>query len=589
MTAFIQIATQSFRALAWAVCLALPPASLPGQTIPHPGAVRLALQNADARAPRPKSVIELQGLRASQRALSRDGTRLTLTSLNPHANGWFLLELERPGRQPETYHLENPAPLTRDVSLSDDPAPAILLTEGQAQIKCRPWAVATPELSDARASGLPFAPLCDGRLYLRNPVSGARTNLERTAEFLRDNLWFGESLVGLVKDTLYKDRYLASGQVLAGADPGAVDRLMGRAALRDFPVMYTTMTFDLVGATPKRMEMGAWYAIGGAPGIYASALQPRMIAPEILRRRGEANGLDGIEGRADVYFVAFDMTHFDIGYETGTEHPRLDWSSRPSGPGRNWSLPGPDGFDTARPLATVGMINPEEARRVAATFTGGFKRDHGAFRFGPMARSNNGHHYGFVVHGTVLSSLQPDLSTLYVLDDGTIGMKTWTEADNALLPQIRFARQNGVPIIERDATTGRGVVGPLVRQWGAGNWSGSANADLRTLRAGACMKTAAGRTFLIYGWFSTATPSAMARTFQAYGCDYAMLLDMNALEHTYMALYTPGKAGGLDTRHLVAGMSRIDEQSRDGRPIPRFIGFPDNRDFFYLMRKESPR
>ncbi|MCE8471155.1 hypothetical protein LZ189_19270, partial [Rhodovulum sulfidophilum] len=96
MTAFIQIATQSFRALAWAVCLALPPASLPGQTIPHPGAVRLALQNADARAPRPKSVIELQGLRASQSALSRDGTRLTLTSLNPHANGWFLLELERP-------------------------------------------------------------------------------------------------------------------------------------------------------------------------------------------------------------------------------------------------------------------------------------------------------------------------------------------------------------------------------------------------------------------------------------------------------------------------------------------------------------
>ena len=29
----------------------------------------------------------------------------------------------------------------------------------------------------------------------------------------------------------------------------------------------------------------------------------------------------------------------------------------------------------------------------------------------------------------------------------------------------------------------------------------------------------------------------MARVFQAYGCRYAMLLDMNALEHTYLATY----------------------------------------------------
>ncbi|PTW40299.1 hypothetical protein [Rhodovulum kholense] len=586
MTAYFQTAAQTFRALACAAAMAVPPTAVTGQTIPHPGAVRLAIQNADAQAPRAKSVVELQGLRASQTALSRDGTRVRLTSLNPYANGWFLLEIDRPGQRSEAYHLENPDPLTRDVALSDDPVPAILLTEGQTRIKCRPWTVATPELSDARTSGLPFAPICDGQLYLRNPVSGARTNLERTAEFLRDNVWFGESLVGFVKDTLYKDRYLASGEVLAGADPGEVNRMLGRADLRDFPVMYTTMTFSLVGATPERMEMGAWYAVRGAPGIYASALQPRMISPEILGRRGETNALDGVESRADVYLVAFDMTNFDIGYETGTEHPRLEWSSRPSGAGRSWTLPGPDGFDTARPLATMGMVNPQEARRIAATFTGGFKRDHGAFRFGPMAGFNNGHHYGFVVQGTVLSSLQPGLSTLFVLDDGTVGMKTWTEADNALLPQIRFARQNGVPIIERDPATGNGVVGPLVRQWGAGNWSGSANADLRTLRAGACMKTAAGRQFLIYGWFSTATPSAMARTFQAYGCDYAMLLDMNAIEHTYMALYTPEKGGGIDARHLVAGMSRIDEKSRDGHVIPRFIGFPDNRDFFYLMRKE---
>lgn len=87
-------------------------------------------------------------------------------------------------------------------------------------------------------------------------------------------------------------------------------------------------------------------------------------------------------------------------------------------------------------------------------------------------------------------------------------MKTWTEEDNAMLPRIRFARQNGVPLVED------GIPGPLVPpHWGGpGNWSGSAEAKLRTLRAGgACMKEANGKQWLIYGWFSTATPSAMAR------------------------------------------------------------------------------
>ncbi|MGC9418659.1 MAG: hypothetical protein ACP5EN_06755, partial [Rhodovulum sp.] len=137
-----------------------------------------------------------------------------------------------------------------------------------------------------------------------------------------------------------------------------------------------------------------------------------------------------------------------------------------------------------------------------------------------------------------------------------------------------------------DDETGRPVPGALVRHWLPGNWSGSAKAELRTLRAGACMRQVGERPFLAYAWFSTATPSAMARVFQAYDCDYAMLLDMNAMEHTYMALYTPGPAGGIDTRHLVSGMSQIDARRRDGTRIPRFLGSADNRDFFYLLRKE---
>ncbi|MFN3147931.1 MAG: hypothetical protein ACE368_23215 [Paracoccaceae bacterium] len=121
---------------------------------------------------------------------------------------------------------------------------------------------------------------------------------------------------------------------------------------------------------------------------------------------------------------------------------------------------------------------------------------------------------------------------------------------------------------------------------GPGNWSGSAEAELRTLRAGACIVEGDDTRYLLYGYFSTATPSAMARTFQGYGCTYAMLLDMNALEHTYLALYVR-RDGSVEVQHIVPGMSGVDKRYRDGTVIPRFLGYPDNRDLFYVMRKEG--
>ena len=84
---------------------------------------------------------------------------------------------------------------------------------------------------------------------------------------------------------------------------------------------------------------------------------------------------------------------------------------------------------------------------------------------------------------------------------------------------------------------------------------------------------------------STATPSGMARSFQAYGCDYAMLLDMNALEHTYLGLYSFDDSGQMQVDHNMRGMNNLDKSGSNG-VIPRFIGYPDNRDVFYLVRKE---
>jgi hypothetical protein len=328
------------------------------------------------------------------------------------------------------------------------------------------------------------------------------------------------------------------------------------------------------------MVPGAWYAANGVPGVYVSIIQPGMIDSAVLQSdKTLANNLDGVESSSLCYLIAFDLARFELGFALGTEHPGVGWSAHIQPQVRDRSLPGPDGIGGIAPLVSTGLVSPENARRTVATFTGGFKREHGAFMYGDLALKNHGSHYGFIENGVVFSKLQQGLATILMLDDGSIQMKTWTDADNRLLPQIKHARQNGVPLIEF------GAPGARVASWGAGNWSGSEDKKLRTIRAGAALQENAGKRFLIYAVFSDATPSAMARVFQAYRCDYAMLLDMNALEHTYLALYR--RSGSqLLVEHLIKGMSQVDE-SMSGETVPRFLGFPDNRDFFYVMRRDA--
>lgn len=326
------------------------------------------------------------------------------------------------------------------------------------------------------------------------------------------------------------------------------------------------------------MTPGAWYAAAQNPGIYVSVLLPSFIDPAILTSyKTLVNNLDNVEASALCYLIAFDLDQYELGYALGTEHPRVDWSDHVLAKVKDTALPGPDGIGSIAPLVSTGLIRPEDGRRTVATFTGGFKRTHGAFKYGDLALQNHGSHYGFIENGVVFSKLQPGLATVFMLDDGSLQMKTWTEADNGLLAHVKHARQNGVPIVEADAP------GRLVNRWGPGNWSGSEDERLRTMRAGIALQKSAGRSFLIYAVFSDAKPSAMARVFQAYGCSYAMLTDMNALEHTYLAVYRRTGAH-LFVDHLLKGMSVLDKSAGE-EIIPRFLGYPDNRDFFYVMRR----
>lgn len=537
------------------------------------------------------SVVDLQAYSQTTKANIRSkGGRAgvgTLTNLNPTINVWFVLGVTWTDGLPTAWHLENTEPRTRQILLDSKYSSGLVIMEGNSRYPCDLFT--TGALEQARASNQIYAPLCGGRLYLRNPAKGARTALESATEFLRNQVWGGEAVISIFHQLL-AGRYRDTGDVRSAPQPPLGSGRAGpQAALVDGarPAVIMPGNLGIASDAPSAgMVPGAWYATTANPAVYVSVLQPGLIAAGILKsNRGIVGPLDSTEASSLCYLIAFDLDRVDLGFALGTDHPAVNWSPRVPAQVRDLAMPGPDGIGNIAPLVATGLLPPASGRRTIATFTGGFKREHGAFRSGDLSLRNHGSHYGFIENGVVLSKLQPGLATVMVLDDGAVDLKTWSENDNRMLPRIRHARQNGVPLVELDEATRTAVPGRLVPNWGAGNWSGSETGKLRTIRAGLALQSTNGRRFLIYAVFSSATPAAMARIFQAYGCVYAMQLDMNALEHTYLSLLH--RAGtSLSVEHLIKGMDVLDKDS-GGQVVPRFLGYPDNRDFFYVMERPS--
>lgn len=549
---------------------------------------------------RAKTVGELQPLRRSTTGRITAGAgqqgEATLTDLNPRIAAWWLLELAwDDGRGKATYHLENSDPEHTEILLDPGFPEGLVLRSGGRDEPCQLWSGAGPTaLEQARAAAVAYAPLCGGRLFLRGVVQGRRSNLERATDLLRDHVRGGEQITVFVREKLYQDAFLETAELIAPKDPaaprrprppGAPDRPRIDPRYDGYRLATTELGITLEDVRGEGVAAGRWYAAANHDGVFLSTLSPRLVAAEVATAQGRrVNPLDDVEIDALVYLVAVDLAHFELGFALGTEHPRVDWSERAAAGVRPSGMPGPDGIASAAPLVRTGQLSPDAAQRVEATFVGGFKRSHGAFKHGALASLNRATHYGFIEQGMILSKLQPGLATVVIWEDGTVELATWSAANDARLSEIRHARQNGVPILEPDPATGEVVPGALLTRWGEGNWSGSADKKLRSLRAGLCLQEGRDGRYLIYGYFSSATPSAMARVFGACGCSYAMLLDMNALEHSYLALYRTAGDRFL-TEHLIDGMEVLDRKSGD-QELPRFVAIADNRDFFYLSRKE---
>jgi hypothetical protein len=548
------------------------------------------------QTPVPKTIIDLQPFqRSSTVNFQSPGARgaATLINLNPRINAWFLLTLKWPGSETAvSYHLENVSPKTQVIAIDPAQPYGLRITVDGRDLDCELWLDGrTTVLQQAQGSGLPFAPLCGDRLYLRNAVAGTYTHLERVTNFLRDHVWGGEQIVGFVRSTVFRDAFIEKGvtgapqsAAIPATPPRGPREAAINAAFATPPVVPENMEID-VGQGAGGLSMGRWYPVRDAPGIFVSLVEPRAVDVSASGAHQVPHELDPVEASALTYLVAMDLSQYELGFVLGTDHPRVGWSERVLESVRDPRLPGPDGIGSVAPLVVNGIVPPAAVAQTAAAFAGGFKREHGAFRYGGLALRNHGSHYGFIEQGTVFSTLQPELATLIVSEDGAVRMKTWTVADEPLLPHIKHARQNGVPLIEHDENTGVSSPGALVGAWGPGNWSGSDDERLRTLRAGACLQETGAARYLIYGYFSTATPAAMARVFQAYRCRYAMHLDMNALEHTYFALYTHAN-GRIVVQHLIEGMTEVDRKGGGDSLAPRFLSFPDDRDFFYLTRRK---
>jgi hypothetical protein len=214
--------------------------------------------------------------------------------------------------------------------------------------------------------------------------------------------------------------------------------------------------------------------------------------------------------------------------------------------------------------------------RTVGTFTGGFQRHHSAFKAGPYSSINKASHYGFMEKGVVMSTIVPNLATIVMNSDGTTDFKTWKTEDEAGLAKVRDIRQNGVPLIED------GIPHPLVSSWVAGNWSGSAEVQLKTPRVSACLLERGSKRYLMVSYFTTHTPNAMARVLQAYGCKYAVHLDMNSPVFAYSAFFTQLPGGKFKIEHLHKSMAEGDVKA-NGVTAPKSILTPTYKDFFYIF------
>ena len=248
----------------------------------------------------PSSIVDLQPFRqvSSMNIESEKGLRgtATLVNLNPTVNAWYLLRVLWQDSSQASYHLENPQPRSQTLAFDPKYPAGVELLQGSGRQSCKLFGDgANGPLAEAGKSHVPYAPLCDGRLFLRNPVKGHLTRLEAEAEFVRTQVWGGEKIT-VIFHHLLEDTHRQTGELRAAADQGGAMA----PATEDNPLpalvdpKYTDRVLTPSGLglalenAPGAVRPGAWYAARDNPGVYVSLIEPQLIdAPIIESHKGQ--------------------------------------------------------------------------------------------------------------------------------------------------------------------------------------------------------------------------------------------------------------------------------------------------------------
>jgi hypothetical protein len=161
---------------------------------------------------RAMSILDLQQWKEeSQLSLSADAEKavtVKLINLNPNVNTSFVLELKS-GSSSRMYNLMNANPSSQKLVLDNAFTSGISIHAHNRVDRCELWnEIGESPLAKLAKSEKPYQALCNDRLYLLVPVAGRSSTKEVVADFLRRNVWEGEQITTLVKNTFFKDGFL---------------------------------------------------------------------------------------------------------------------------------------------------------------------------------------------------------------------------------------------------------------------------------------------------------------------------------------------------------------------------------------------
>ena len=217
--------------------------------------------------------------------LGRHGIAL-LIDLNPAFHAWYVLAVRWDGSAERIYHLQNAMPDTQEFALDGTFRDGLTVRRSSQLAHCALWS--THALEQAAGWDEAYVPLCGGSIYLRNQVTGSRTELEAAVDFLRNKVPGGERLVNQVKGALFEDAQRESAGLAAVSvvPPGAAGGPSPAHLAAEFThqlIVTGSLGIAVDTPVPGQLGIGQWYPARHRAGVYVRWNRKTAITSRMMR------------------------------------------------------------------------------------------------------------------------------------------------------------------------------------------------------------------------------------------------------------------------------------------------------------------